>query len=62
MAEPKDLPQAVLELAQACGFHIVPGNRPMLYGPLDALAVLLDLLLYPDQQECGCVDDKQENS
>lgn len=51
------LREEVVTLCQAVGLEI-HGDR--VYGPIDSIAILLDLLLFEDQQECGCVDDNQE--
>lgn len=48
--EPETLRQAVVELAQAVGLEI-HGDR--VYGPLDSIAILLDLVLFEDEQECS---------
>lgn len=53
MSKPDDLVANVREMALAVGLHIIPGNPPFVYGPLDSIAILLDLLLFEDEQECS---------
>lgn len=40
----------VVALCEAVGLE-VHGNQ--VYGPLDSIAILLDLVLFEDQQECS---------
>lgn len=40
----------VVALCQSIGLEV---HGDMVYGPLDAIAILLDLTLFPDEQECS---------
>lgn len=44
------LREAVVDLCQAVGLEV---HGDMVYGPLDSIAQLLDLTLFPDEQECS---------
>ena len=41
---------AVVNLCEAVGLEV---HGDMVYGTLDSIAILLELVLYPDQQECS---------
>ncbi len=51
--------QDVIDLCRAVGLTVVehsvfsPAAPAQVFGPLDSIAILLDLLMFEDQQECS---------
>lgn len=46
-----DIQTDIANLAKQVGLHIVPGDRPFVYGSLDSIAILVDLLLSDRAQD-----------